>query len=93
MQKAISERISSVITQKRSPSVNTSPHHRFVIALHSPGGVAETGLRVCPPEKNARKLARDVRRAIFSGAAKGEGLKIARLMISRGREPGASPSY
>src|SRR5467141_1938952 len=30
-----------------------SPHHRFVIALHSPGGVAETGLRVCPPEKNA----------------------------------------
>jgi hypothetical protein len=45
-----------------------SPHHRFVIALHSPGGVAETGLRVCPPEKNARKLARDVRRATFSGA-------------------------
>src|SRR5258708_33312232 len=33
-----------------------SPHHRFVIALHSPGGVAETGLRVCPPEKNAGKL-------------------------------------
>jgi len=45
-----------------------SPHHRFVIALHSPGGVAETGLRVCPPEKNARKLARDVRRATFSSA-------------------------
>jgi hypothetical protein len=44
------------------------PHHRFVIALHSPSGVAETGLRVCPPEKNARKLARDVRRATFSGA-------------------------
>ncbi len=45
-----------------------SPHHRFVIALHSPGGVAETGLRVCPPEKNARKLAREVRLATFSGA-------------------------
>ena len=45
-----------------------SPHHRFVIALHSPGAVAETGLRVCPPEKNARKLARDVRRATFSSA-------------------------
>jgi hypothetical protein len=45
-----------------------SPHHRFVIALHSPGGVAETGLPVCPPEKNARKRARDVRRATFSGA-------------------------
>ena len=44
-----------------------SPHHRFVIALHSPGGVAETGLRVCPPEKNARKSAADVRRATFSG--------------------------
>ena len=45
-----------------------SPDHRFVIALHSPDGVAETGLRECPPEKNARKLARDVQRATFSGA-------------------------
>jgi hypothetical protein len=60
--------------QKRSSWSGTravkvlSPHHRFVIALHSPGGVAETGLRVCPAEKNARKLARDVRTATFSGA-------------------------
>jgi hypothetical protein len=45
-----------------------SPHHRFLIALHSSDGVAETGLRVCPPEKNARKLARGVRRHTFSGA-------------------------
>jgi hypothetical protein len=28
-----------------------SPHHRFVIALPSPDKVAETGLRMCPPEK------------------------------------------
>jgi len=28
-----------------------SPHHRFVIALHSPVKVTETGLRMCPPEK------------------------------------------
>jgi|SRR5450432_85737 hypothetical protein len=34
-----------------------SPHHRPVIALHSPHGFAETGLDVCPPEKNGRKLA------------------------------------
>ena len=34
-----------------------SPHNRLVIALHSPGGTVETGLRVCPPEKEARKLA------------------------------------
>ena len=34
-----------------------SPHHRLVIALHSPDGVAETGLCVCPPEKSATKLA------------------------------------
>ena len=39
-----------------------------VIALHSPAGVAETGLCVCPPEKNARKLAHGVRRDTFSGA-------------------------
>jgi hypothetical protein len=28
-----------------------SPHRRFVIALHSPDRVTETGLRVSPPEK------------------------------------------
>ena len=28
-----------------------SPHHRFVIALHSPVKVTETGLRMCRPEK------------------------------------------
>jgi hypothetical protein len=28
-----------------------SPHHRFVIALHSPAGVVETGLHICLPEK------------------------------------------
>jgi hypothetical protein len=34
-----------------------SPHHRFVIVMHSPGCVRETGLLVCPPEKKARKPA------------------------------------
>jgi hypothetical protein len=43
-----------------------SPHHRLVIALHSPSRVAETGLCVCPSEKNARKPARTVRRDTFS---------------------------
>jgi hypothetical protein len=28
-----------------------SPHRRFVIALHSPVRITETGLRMCPPEK------------------------------------------
>src|ERR1035437_2810360 len=36
-----------------------SPNHRSVIALHSPSDVVETGLRVCPSEKKARKLACD----------------------------------
>ena len=31
-------------------------NHRFVIALHSPSGVVETGLRVSLPEKKAAKL-------------------------------------
>jgi hypothetical protein len=34
-----------------------SPKYRFVIALHSPGEVDETGLPQCPQEKKARKLA------------------------------------
>jgi hypothetical protein len=29
-----------------------SPHHRFVIALHSPKALAKTGLRMCLLEKN-----------------------------------------
>jgi hypothetical protein len=29
-----------------------SPHHPFVIALHSPGQIVETGLPMCPPEKS-----------------------------------------
>src|SRR5580658_227112 len=49
--------------QIKSPS----PRHRFVIALHSPKGVAETGLLICPSEKKARKLARDVKSDTFSG--------------------------
>jgi hypothetical protein len=32
-----------------------SLYHRFVIASHSPDGVVETGLRVCPPEKKRMK--------------------------------------
>ena len=31
--------------------VPPSPNHRFVIALHSPDGTFETGLRMCPAEK------------------------------------------
>jgi hypothetical protein len=34
-----------------------SPHDRFVIALHSPDGVGEIGLCLCPAEKRARKFA------------------------------------
>jgi hypothetical protein len=44
-----------------------SPHHRFVITWHSPDGLIETGLRVCPSEKKARKLACGVESDTFSG--------------------------
>jgi hypothetical protein len=32
-----------------------SPYHRFVIALHSPDGVVETGLFISPSEKKPAK--------------------------------------
>jgi hypothetical protein len=44
-----------------------SPNHRFVIALHSPGGVDETGLPECLSEKKEGKLARERQQSIFSG--------------------------
>jgi hypothetical protein len=48
-----------------------SLNDRFVIALHSPSGVIETGLPLCPPEKKARKLAREVQWDTFSGPVSG----------------------
>jgi hypothetical protein len=44
-----------------------SPNHRFVIALHSPCGVVETGLPMCATEKKARNLASGAKRGAFSG--------------------------
>jgi hypothetical protein len=44
-----------------------SPNHRFVIAFHSPVGVAETGLLKRLSEKGAAKLAHGVARGTFSG--------------------------
>jgi hypothetical protein len=44
-----------------------TPHHRFVIALHSPDGVSETGPLVGRLEKKARKLAYGVEWNTFSG--------------------------
>jgi hypothetical protein len=43
-----------------------SPHYRFVIVLHSPGGVDETGLPQCPSERKAGKLVREFQRDTFS---------------------------
>jgi hypothetical protein len=37
--------------QRLNQVKSLSPHHRFVIALHSPVKVTETGLRICRPEK------------------------------------------
>jgi len=44
-----------------------APHDRFVIAFHSPSGLVETGLRICPPEKMAERFANGVQRDTFSG--------------------------
>ena len=44
-----------------------SPHHRFVIVLHSPTGFVQTGLRGFPPEKMAAKPGQGGRRDILSG--------------------------
>ena len=38
-------------SQRLNQVKSLSPHHRFVIALHSPVKVTETGLRMCGPEK------------------------------------------
>jgi hypothetical protein len=45
----------------------TSPHLRFMNALHSPVCFAETGLLPCPAEKKAAKLADTLNHHTFSG--------------------------
>ena len=52
-----------------------SPHHRFLIALHSPDGVAETGLLGCAPEKKAAKLDYSIEHKPFSGPVLGQELQ------------------
>jgi hypothetical protein len=42
-------------------------HHRFLIAMHSPDGVFETGLLGCLLEKKAANLARGNEQDTFSG--------------------------
>jgi hypothetical protein len=44
-----------------------APHDQVVIALHSPSGLVETGLRICPSEKKAATLAHRQKVGHFSG--------------------------
>src|SRR5882672_3907689 len=43
-----------------------SPRHRFMIALHWPCGVVETGLRICLPEKSPDVSALDAEQSVLS---------------------------
>jgi hypothetical protein len=64
-------RVSVVFQFRQAPGSDKvkslSPHDRFVIALHSPEGIIETGLLVCPSEKKARKLPFGAEGDTFSG--------------------------
>ena len=53
--------------KRAQKSRTASPNHRFVIALHSPEEVFETGLVGCPPEKSAAKCIGAIEHATFSG--------------------------
>jgi hypothetical protein len=52
-----------------------SPRHRLTIALHSPEGIAETGLHMCPPEKSVGKLDLGFERDTFSCAVSNQNLR------------------
>jgi hypothetical protein len=46
---------------------SASLNHQFVIAMHSPSGVVETGLLLCPSGIKAAKPANSFEQATFSG--------------------------
>jgi hypothetical protein len=85
---SFSRRMSSIVGKVKL----LSPNHRFVIALCSPAGVSETGPPVCPPEKKAGKLVREIQRDIFSGPVCAR--KFAELRrfpnVLGGKQPGFS---
>jgi hypothetical protein len=54
-----------------------SPNHRFVIALHSPDGVVETGLRLCPPEKKGLKAGEEATARFSPARFEGNNREIA----------------
>jgi len=43
------------ISKRLPPIPQGPPLHRFLIALHSPDALIETGRRMCPPEKTIKK--------------------------------------
>jgi len=59
--------VSDRISEGGQKSRPLSPHHRFVIAMHSPDGVLESGLLGCLPEKKVRKPACRIGQDTFSG--------------------------
>ena len=44
------------VNRRQTKVKAASPHDRFVIACHSPDGVVETRMLVCPPEKRRESL-------------------------------------
>jgi len=67
------------IPESRRKVKALSLHHRFVIALHSPAGVVETGERVCPPEKKAPRPASGVENRFSLVRFEGKNRRIAAI--------------
>jgi hypothetical protein len=63
-------------SSERAKVKSLSPHHRFVIALHSPDGVVETGLLISPPEKKPAKRSDDVGRTFSPVRVEGNNAEI-----------------
>src|SRR5580693_7973243 len=67
-------------------------HDQFVIAFHSLSGLVETGLRICPPEKMARRFGYRSSAGHFLQSGFGAGIAKLRHFqaIFRGIQPGFS---
>src|ERR1035441_4152887 len=61
--------VSDRISEGGQKSRPLSPHHRFVIAMHSPDGVLESGLLGCLPEKKVRKPACRIGQTLLAARA------------------------
>jgi hypothetical protein len=69
--------------QRADKSQLTMPKSRFLIALHSPNALLETGLRICPPEKRRNEVPFAAEQSVLSSHVVEQRSRTMGMCVSR----------